>query len=526
MAISFPPNPVENQIHEHGDYAWESIGGKWVPISAEKSDKTTMIASGGIPVGTAVILNSDGTVKIPSGGLSGISSIYNTLNCHANYKVLSCVNENTGFVHLVYNTANSKTMVSNCIVEDDRLVVVSSVEIIGAIRSNIAIAPNGYTGFVVLAKNLAILNIVKIDVDINTGAITGFAPEQEIVNGLSTTIHAMCCYFEYNFGKVIIAYSVAANSGIIRALIDNGLGGFTVGVATSFTSVAYTTIDLFWHTVINKAVCMLYNSGQASFSIISVDGDANVTIGNFTLISSFYSTSAAGSNTINVGYSITMDRVKPRFAFAYCTAAVTTSNTVRLMIANIENDNFLLSGIYTFLPAATNGQLCLTFDKTKPNYLYYYSVLGSSTSFLDELRIKVEDLNLTLENTTQLTYNGGPLIIDAGNATQLVCFDVPTGYFFGYYTSTLTPTYRLRKITNRGPSDLTQDNLVGISQSPGVNGQQLKVATIGQIAEGLTGIVPGVKYYAQPYGNISSISTTSSVYIGKGISSTKLLVKE
>lgn len=83
------------------------------------------------------------------------------------------------------------------------------------------------------------------------------------------------------------------------------------------------------------------------------------------------------------------------------------------------------------------------------------------------------------------------------------------------------------RLTQKGgtTSNIDSDSFVGISQSGAADGGGVVVNTKGAVADNLTGLTAGQSYYVQADGTLDTTPATPSIFAGTAVSATKLIVK-
>ena len=109
-----------------------------------------------------------------------------------------------------------------------------------------------------------------------------------------------------------------------------------------------------------------------------------------------------------------------------------------------------------------------------------------------------------------------------------ILFDDSSGKFVFFHQRTNTsPTdvYATVYQPAYDSSNLEADNFVGISDAAYTNGQTATIQVVGSVDDAQSGLVAGKAYYVQKDGTLSQIADTPSVVAGVALSATKLLIK-
>ena len=98
---------------------------------------------------------------------------------------------------------------------------------------------------------------------------------------------------------------------------------------------------------------------------------------------------------------------------------------------------------------------------------------------------------------------------------------------FAAYGNTYTRVYTQNVKTTTSQSNLTNgQHYVGYADQAYTNGQTATIKTVGNVAETLSGLTAGTKYYVQGDGTLATSAGSPSCLAGLALSSSKLLIRE
>jgi hypothetical protein len=125
--------------------------------------------------------------------------------------------------------------------------------------------------------------------------------------------------------------------------------------------------------------------------------------------------------------------------------------------------------------------------------------------------------NITTSNVS--SYNGSPYSVD-GNVDKIVYLFPYTGGTNAAIVGQITPAMSASSVDNFGIGD----TVFGIASATVASGATVDVVINGGTYDGLTGLIPGKKYYVQSDGAISQVSLAPAVILGRAMSTTAIKI--
>jgi len=466
------------------------------------------VASGTLPNGQAVILNSNGTVTavagsgsaedIPSGSeVTFLSSNTAEINTsfdpnNANKFIVAYANLGStrrGSCSVGTVSGTSISFGAEQVFESSQIAVVSA-----------AFDPNAANIFIVAYK-LSSATAGKSLVGTVSGTSISYG---SATNFIGSNFDNFCgVSFDPNTsGKFVIAYSNSSGKAKIGTRSGTSLSyGSETTFSSSTTYFASVAYDL---NTANKLVVVYQNTGNSDYG--------HAIVGSVSGTSISYGSSYA-FNSVNTKESST--QFEPNTANTFVTAYRNdTSPEKGSAIAGVVSGTSISFGTQVNFSTTEIEYPSLAFDSTLSNKLIVgYSDKGSSS------HAKVSTGSLS---GNALTFASPVSIKSAASYYTSVAFNPSaSGSFVINYSSSNTGLSITGKI-NSLSTNLTSTNLMGISAEAIASGATGKVNVLGGLNEGQSSLTPASIYYVQGNGSISTVATAPAQKIGQAISSTKL----
>lgn len=476
----------------------------------------TAVASGSLSDGSAVILNSNGTVSIPEA--TSASTFTSTSQGQAG----------TPTVYLQsYSAAGAFGVTDNCIVvfylgaSDRYLYAVAGKVSGGSITFGTpqvqmsSMVQNGdeygvtvawdstYNRYHCLFRQSSAGSYgtnAYVTINSSTLAITGSG------NGTATWASG-----KYPTGFGFIS-SASSNQGLVvygagsdnytyaqGITFSNSYPYMSIGSATLIDGYPayYQMIPAFNANATKAVIPYSRSSGNAAVALMSCSGTSLSLDSLLTLTS---------DNTVNcpkvAAYSPAIDK----FVVAWGNPSTYTIKGAVITVSG--------SSLSAGTPVSIGGLSATSF----PYSLTYYPLTGdfwfSSTRYY--CRLQVSGTTFTASTNTQMnsteTATYASAFYDSVNGT--IC-QVSTG----------NSTYKLQLSEAKAyTTTLTSTNFLGFSNAAYTNGQTATIQTVGSTDDAQSGLTAGLKYYVADNGVLTSAST-SQPYAGIAMSSTKLVIK-
>jgi hypothetical protein len=486
-------------------------------IGAEESGEFKAVASGTLPSGKPVIVNSDGTVSVVGGSGSNLSpspisssvATFNAGGTTANIDVSFDPNTSGKFVVVYKDNANSNYgtavvgTISGTSISFGSEVVFQSNDVE---YSNVEFDPNTANKFVVCYQNNTSPYSSAVKVGTVSGTSISFGSEQTIDG---TGNHIPSISFDSGNANTFVAILSDASSYHGKAVV-----GTISGTSISFGSAAtYASTAIYQNTV----ACDPNNTGK--FIIAYQDG-SNSNYGTCVVGTISGGSISFGSATVfnsgnNDNFSSAFDpNNSGKFAVTYRDHGNSKYGTA--VIGSVSGTSVSFGSEIVFNSGITDRS-SVSFDANNNNVLAVGYKDNADSSY-------GKIVNGTVSGTS-VTFSSGVVFNEASTDHFAVAFN-PNA------TSSLLTAYRDGGDSSKGKAilstfiNLTSENYIGMSKGGAVaNTKGATVDIIGAVNDEQSGLTPGQQYFVQTDGTIGTTAATPSVLAGTAISATELLVK-
>jgi hypothetical protein len=488
-------------------------------IPKQEGGKLKAVASGTLPNGKPVVVNSDGTVSVvastgsaaSSGSaatfsstnpLEGLTAVYDSSN--SKVVVLYSDDGNSD-----YGTAIVGTVSGTSISFGSKVIFnsASTEKIGGTFDSNagkvVAVyARSGYSQCVARVGTVS-------------GTSISFGSDSMFHSG--STSSPMFAVFDSSNNKVVISYQDNNNSQYGSAVIATVSGTSISQFSNTFVYESYESYPMpMCFDSVNGKVVIPYQKG-GSFS----DGYCVIaTVASGTSMSFGSPVGFSGTDDVSGGCAA-YDPVNEKVVIAWSdrgngeagTAVVgTVSGTSisfggRVVFESGDGQNAVpRSAVYD----SDAGLVAISYEnESSPNgvHLAFGTVSGTSISFTE---------NFSVEGDTYRDFH--PVVYDA-NANKLVVAyrDYNGGSEIGKAIVVVPDTLS---------TNLTSENYIGMSTGGSVaDGDNATVDIVGTVSSNQVSLTPGQQYYVQTDGTVGTTPADPSVLAGTAVSATKMVVK-
>ena len=495
-------SPVSGTITYYGD------GSGLTGVSAGSHN---FVASGTIPNGSTVVINTDGTVGVvtettsntPSVGSAAVFESANTNDISAtfdssNNKVVIAYRDND---NSLYGTAVVGT-VSGSSISFGTPVVFES-----ASTYNISATFDSSNNKVVIAYR-------DNDNSLYGTAVVGTVSGTSISFGTPVVFNANnsspgSAIFDSSNNKVVIAYSDSGNSNQGTAIVGTVSGtSISFGTSVVYESGSNDSTSATFDSSNNKVVIAYRDVGNSYYGTAVVGTVSNTSISFGTPV---VFNSAGTTSDISATYDSTNNKVVISYRDGgnsnYGTALVGTVSGTSISFGTpvVFNSGYSSSNSAVFDSA--NGKVVISY-RDVGNSSYGTAVAGtvSGTSISFGTPVVFESAEIQFVSATYDSANSKVVFGYRDNENS----NYGTAVVFSSSTST---------------TNLTSENYIGIASEEITDGQTGKVTIVTGINEGQTGLTTGRTYYVQNDGSLGTSAGDPSVVAGTSISSTKIAVR-
>ena len=491
---------TDNQFEGYVNSAWGAIGGAG-------GGTVELTASGTLPNGKPVVINSDGTVSAVAAesanseaGTPVVFESANSRNISAAYdanaqKIVIAYrdagNSNYGTAVVGTVSGTSISFGTPVVFESAGSEYMSATYDANAQKVVIAYGDNGNSNY-----GTAVVGTVS-------GTSISFGTAVVFESAASTVFSAA---YDANAQKIVIAYQDNGNSNYGTAIVGTVSGtSISFGTAVVFESAASAWPSATYDASTQKIVIAYRDIGNSNYGTAIVGTVSGTSI-------SFGTAAVFESATSNYN-SITYDANAQKVVIAYQDNG--NSNYATAVVGTVSGTSISFGTPVVFESAST-FYISATYDANaqkvviayRGNSNYGTAIVGtvSGTSISFGTAVVFES---AVSNFISATYdaNAQKVVIaysDDGN------LDYGTSVVFqAAYTST----------------NLTSENFIGFPDAAYSDGNTATIQLVSSVNTAQTGLTAGQSHYVQTDGTLSTTADDPSVFAGTAISATKIIVK-
>jgi len=418
-------------------------------------------ASGTLPNGKPVILNSNGTVEVVSGAPinenipSGTKAVFDTSSCthvtsaadphNANKFIVAYLEDNLdGIVVVGTVSGGSITFGSEQEFNDGRVEYIS-----------VAFDPNTANKFVVCYRDINNANKGRARVG--------------TISGTSMTFGTVTTVYSNTTDKIVVSFDPNTANQFVIAFMNSSNHGKVITGTVAGTSLSFGTLATF-----NPAACDYYGISFDPYTAgrfaVSYQDNGNSSYGTVILGTLYGTDITLGSEYVfNSGTSaFTSISFDPNTAnkFVVVFRDGSNSNYATALVGTISN-NVISYGTKSVLNTGLTDYITVNFDHTTTGQFF----------------VAFEDRGAANKGTA--------IVGQMGSQT----------------------------------TNLTSTNFVGTATAAFTNGQTATIVPQGGVSTNQTSLTIGSTYYVQYDGTLATSAGTPSVVAGKAISATSLILK-
>jgi hypothetical protein len=460
------------------------------------------IATGAIANGSKVIINADGTVSVVNGAATSAGTATNF------YGSALANTSNVIQTAAVFDSTNNKTVVAYIASSGGGYAVVGTVSGT-SISFGTAVLFDSSATSVSLAFDVTDSKIV---VSYGLSSAGGKA----IIGTVSGT--------SISFGTAV---SFTANSvGSVTGVYDSSNDKIVISYRDVSTTYGTSIVGTVSGTSISFGTAVVFNSAQTFYTysiyvgsgkVVIAFADGNNSYHGYAIVGTVSGTSIS-FGTSAVFNSATLDNIRATYD--------TTNAKVVLAYADIGNSNYATAIVGTVSGTSISFGTKVVFASV---YTSWFGITYAPS---------VNYVIITCYNPATST-NGATIAGFVSGTT------ITFGPFYQYnsvstfqpapsydstsqkvvvgYSNTTSSTGAAQVFTIAG--NLTATNFIGISDAAYANGATATIQTVGSTDDAQTGLTPGLAYYVQNNGTLSSTAGSPSVFAGTAVAATKILVK-
>ena len=465
--------------------------------------QTQEVASGTLPSGKPVVVNSDGTVSVVEIGAASIGSAVEFEDSGISYQNSAYDTANDKIVIVYTNTGNSNYLtavvgtVSGTSISFGTPVIVNSIQ--------------NYFPNIAFDENAGKFVITYSD----TGNATHGRAVVATVSGTSITLGSHTSFASHNVQDTFAVYDSAAQKVVIayrdgtdnsgKAIVGTISGtSITFGSAASFHSATTTAIGIAYDSSNNKII-FAYRDGNNSNQGTAVVGTVSGTSISFGSDTIFETTATqdthvvydSGNDKINIFYEDGAD-----------------SDKLKGVIGTVSGTSISFTSVQELYTDAYVSGLAASYDVNAGRTVL--SFRGAS-AYGYALPITSDGSTFTVGSSTIITTNA---------------FGTQTSSVYDPDQKKVVIHYQDGDDSDHGKAQVyvapasTAGSFVGFMKGTALDGTNGEILSSCSIARNQTSLTPGQTYFVSPTdGSLSTTAGSPSVTAGTAISNTELIVK-
>ncbi len=474
--------------------------------NVEKDAQVRAVASGALPRGDAVIVNSDGTVSVVEG---------------------DSASQNVGTAQVFY--AASSTYISS--VYDpvaDRIVVVnaSGSAFVGEVGTDSVtyqsgVAFNGgsssiFTSMAFDSGNNKILIVYSDSGNSSYGtAVVGTVSGNSISFGTeavfnSATTREISCAYDTNAGKFLIGYRDYGNSSYGTAIVATISGtSVSFGTAAVFESNTTQYVSAVYD-ITNQKTVVTYGGGSTIIGYAKV-----ATISGTSVSFGSRANTSGGSNYTGFYSNSAYDPDTSKIVTVY--ANLNNSTRGESVVGTVSGTNISYGSSTTFDFGGTEKPV-LAYNSAAQKMAVFWG--DTQNSRLGEIALGTVGATVDWASAVTIQSSGredqASIVYDS-TGKRLVCLYMDSSNSYYGASVVFTAAYN--------STNLTSENYIGFADSGYADGQSAAINSTCTVDRNQSGLTAGQKYYVQIDGSLGTTADDPSVVAGTAISSTEIIVK-
>lgn len=466
------------------------------------------VASGSLPSGAPVVVNSDGTVSVVSETIgptsAGSETAFNAATTNFTSSTYDSVNEKVVISYqddsnLGYGTAIVGT-VSGTSISFGTPVVFNS----GDTEWNSCVYDSVNEKVVIAYRDRGASLSGRAVVGTVSGTSISFG--SEVTFDGNTTDYPSCTFDSAN-GKVVICYR--DNSGYGAALV-----GTVSGTSISFGSKG------FFNYGATEDISSVYDSANGKIVVSYRDpgyfGYGTAAVGTVSGTSISFGTEVIFRSSNSYDTSCAYDSLNGKVVIAFRDNG--NSNYGKAVVGTVSGTSISFGSVRTFNSATTEHIAC-TYDVDAQKIVITYSDDGNS-QYGTAIVGTVSSTSINFDSEFVFSNSYGSVtetssVYDSANKKVVIAYkrqNITGGTAIVFSAVTKTTT-------------ITAENFLGFTSSAYADTQTATIQSQGAINDKQSGLTPGQAYYVQVDGTLSTTPDNPSVFAGTAVAANKIIVE-
>ena len=474
-------------------------------IPKQEGGKLKAVASGTLPNGKPVVVNSDGTVSVVAGSDSSAGSpvVFNSATSTMLHRssVYDSANNKIVIAFKDYNNSQYGTAIVGTI-SGSTITFGSSTVFQSASITHQVITFDSSNNKVVIAyrdggAGKAIVGTVS-GTSISFGSPTTF--ESSGIEGVGIT-------FDTANNKVVISYSD----------LDSSAHGTAVVGTVSSTSISFGTPVVFEAARTDyTSAAFDGNNGKVviSYSDKSNSNYGTVVVGTVSGTSISFGSAVVYTSEYTVYNAIVFDSNVNKVVISYRAAA--DGDKGKSVVGTVSGTSISFGSAATFASGGVSI-VSTTYDTSLNKVLVAYNDKGNSN---------YGTIAIGTVSGTSISFAPGGVFESASVDDINITYDANANKSAVFYFDGGNSNYGTASVFTAGSTNLTSENYIGMSTSGTVaDGDNATIDIVGAVNKEQSGLTAGQQYYVQTDGTIGTTPADPSVLAGTAVSATKMVVK-
>ena len=486
-----------------------SFSGSGANLTGVEFGVNNFVASGVIPNGSTVVLNTDGTVGLitSSGAPTDSVGVKTTFTANAS-NTRAAFDSTNGKVVIAYedggNSSYSTAIVGT--VTGTGITFGSAVVFESATSYPNSIAFDSTNDKVVIVyRDVGNSSAGTAIVGTVSGDSISFGTPVEFNSSYSNDISIV---HDSGNGKMVIAYrDQGGNSSYGTAVVGTVSGdSISFGTPVVFESAATSQCAAVYDSANGKVVIGYRDDGNSYYgtAIVGTVSGTSISFGSATVFEE------GNANPIRGVY----DSANGKVVFAYQDGGNSSYGTA---VVGTVSDTSISFGTPVVFNAGQVEHVAATFDSTA-------GVNKVVIAYRDDANSDYGTAIVGTVSGTSISF-GDEVVYNSSNSTETGITLASTNGKVVIVYKDGTPGTASVFTTNGLVTNLTSQNYIGIAAAGISSGATGKITIPGGINSGQTGLTTARTYYVQNSGGISTVASSPSVVAGTSISDTEILVR-
>ena len=467
------------------------------------------VASGTLPNGKPVVVNSNGTVSVVAVLPQELGSAV-VFESAAVVALASTFDSNSNKVVIVYqDTANYwygtaiVATVSGTSISFGSPVVFSTANR----TQEIQITFDSNSNKVVIAfRDRADGQKGKAIVGTVSGTNISFGSAVVFNNGSTNLGTPNAITFDSNSNKVVIAFRDTADSNKGKAIVGTVSGtSISFGSQATFLNADYATeVSTTFDSNSNKVVIVYTDGSNSTYgtAVVATVSGNSISFGTPVVMGS-YATSNASAE---------FDTVNNKIVVVFQDSS---SSDGKAIVGTVSGTAISFGSVVVFNSSQTTNPR-VRFDATANKIVIAYGEgSGNAGTF-----------KTGTVSGTSISF-GSATVFESGatNAQNGLVYDSNAGKMVLSYYAGSNSAYGTSKVLQVSSTTLTSENYIGLAKGDAADGTSAVVQTGCSINDAQSGLTAGQSYFVQIDGSLSETSANPSVFAGTAVSATDIIVK-